>query len=363
MNPFLQTQYLTSLYEYIQKSDYSIVCRNFSKYSLDSLYLIHRDTVIDKRDSLFNARKVSSLQEFLDSSVKANPCVVNRNTTVKDTFIEDYFVQYFHENPSKQKDLLKFYRELSGVHLHSNYFDLFPKIFNDKKSLISSLHSLPAKAFNLQGSGEIEKFHNLLKSFKLTENEIKDTFFSYYNQRQSFLKDSSYSTNSKNFLLSLYESNNKGLEKYFSFMPFLKNEFFEINNEKDIFKKINCFEIVSEINLKAMLKTFSIDYYSVDKYESIIKIFSQAYALEMGSKNVDLYKIKNSKDSIRILISHNNPEFTQELFETKALKLLNFLKNNSSYPISDDSVKKWINHTNLSESLLEKKTSTLGIKI
>lgn len=366
MNPFLKTEYLTFLYEHMQQAGYLPIKYRSISYLPDTLHIthtlhiIHKDTVMNKGE---NFPKVSSLKEFLELGVKQIPTVIIRNTTVEDTFIQDYFVKYFHENPLKQKDLLKFTKELSGVFLNSHYVDLFPKLFKDKKALISALNSLPSKSFNLHGTEAIEKFHDFLKSFKLTDNEIKDTFFSYYNQRQSFLKDPSYATTSKNFLLSLYGNNNKGIDKYFSFMPFLKNEFSEINNEKDIFKKKDAFELISEVNIKTMLKTFSLDYYTLDRYESLLRVFTVAYATEMKSKNVDIYKIEKNKDSIRIVISHNNPELTKELFEEKILNLLHFLKDNASYPINDDSMKKWIMHSNISESLPEKKTSTSSIKI
>jgi hypothetical protein len=309
MNPFLKTEYLTSLYEYIQQSDYLPVRSRGIYYQPDSLHVIHKNTVLSKGDSF---PKVSSLKEFLDLGNKRTPTVITRNTSIEDPFMKDYFVKYFHENPSKQKDLLKFTNELCGIYLNSSYIDLFPRLFDDKKSLISALHNLPSKSFNIQGSGEIEKFHDLLKSFKLTDNEIKETFFSYYSQRQSFQKNPTYSTTSKNFLLSLYGSNNKGIDKYFPFMPFLKNEFFEINNEKDIFKKKDNFEIVSEVNLKTMLKTFSIDYYSVEKYEALIRSFAIAYGSEMGSKNVYIYiklkKIKIQFVSLYLTINPNLPK-------------------------------------------------------
>ena len=358
MNPILQKNYLTDMFP-LFKEEYHLL--KYSASFRSSFYYVPDNHMINM--NFRDAKELKTLSDFLENTNPVNVIENQARTGLNDFFIA-FYIDYFIKHPEIQQDLLKFFNNLTHKRLtkYNIYSSVLPVLFKDKQQLISAIHGLPVKNFTLGSEESLKEFKTFLGDIKLTDFEQKKFFLTYFKNRIGLLKSPLEATHARNFVLELHDYDKEELTPYFSFMPFVHNYFQEQINAHDIFNKKAEQQIFVDINLKTMLKVFTIDYATQDSYKTLINSFATLFCEHYHCKTLDIYSVTKNKDMVRIIIDHKNPELTNEFFKTKLIDFTWFIKA-QGMRTSVEEQKIWFLRSELENALPVKKELKKKIKV
>ena len=354
----LKRDFLTAQYTYFTNKGFHI----YSGRINNNVNAYNKNYLFPERNAEKFLNSVSSLNQtsYLNYMSNNISCFLNHpDSHYMEKQNQEFLASFFKAYPENQKELLKNYNRYAGVPLKEVFTELLDSTDN-KKSLLMLIASFPLALLSATAVN-LEELDSYLIQRGFTEAENDKFWLGFMKVRKAHLKDRYAGPAVRDFLLNKYDSNEEKLEPYFSFFPFLENEFRE--TAIDIFENNLAFSTTSLISYRKMMTSFCIDKFSESDYEKKLKEFSFAFGRHYALEDTEVTSENASKGIMRVSFLHNSESFNQTVFEKKVVNFFKYLQTDPAFKISRESVSSWLAQHDLSETMEKKDMPVRRAKI
>lgn len=269
---------------------------------------------------------------------------------------QDFFYHFYMRYPHSKKEILKNYYKLHALSEEHLLFPFLKKLSSSAKELIANIHSLPISIFSLN-KNSLPTWIAFLQKEGISLAEQKKFVFTFLKNRKNQLNDATYNNAVRDQLCEFLQFNEEELSAYFPFFPSLKLLYQEVNVEKsDIFEHTSSLSTFAIVNIKKMVKTFSLDNWNESNYKTILHYFTQGISRFYGCESALCEDVYNARSKVKMLFFHDNPQLTQPVIEYYLLHFFKDMKNHeiAHYVIHREFIDSWFQQYKLKQLLPEK---------
>ena len=305
-------------------------------------------------------------ERFLKSSWNLYP-----NSTSKDKYRQNFehlleaTVQFFKDFPEHRKDLIKNYEKLIHPDFHFSRYNSnndsdkgslhkFIKLAaNNAKDALFILQTLPISILETQNI-DPKTLIKFFDKFKVSEEERYKFLITFYKNRKNQISQARNGATIRDFLLDYYERDEKKLQPFIEYFPYLKSYFSPEDIPADIFENNYLYSTTSFVNCRKMMKSFCLDNWNESTYEERIPAICEGFKEAFGLGVVYTEIINRSKMIMEVCFLHNDESFDKKTFEERFVKFFRYLQRSGTThntPINSDLVCSWVKASILNEKL------------
>lgn len=315
-------------------------------------------------------KHITTAQEYVEKLLKSSWNIYPSSTS-KDKYHENFghllnsHVEFFKHYPEHRKELIKNYEKLIHSDYHFSRYNsdnnsekgslrtFIKKAASNAKEALFILQTLPISILETQGI-EPKTLVKIFDQFNVNQEERYKFLITFYKNRKNQINQAKSGAIIRDFLLDYYERDEKKLEPFIEFFPYLKSYFSPEDIPADIFENDYLYSTTSFVNCRKMMKSFCLDEWHESTYENHLPAICQGFKEAFGLGAVYTDMINRSKMIMEVCFLHNDESFNKEVFEARFVKYFRYLQRSgatSKTTINSDLVCSWIKSAILNEKL------------
>lgn len=366
MNDDFKKDFFTAQFNYLSELGFKF---GLYKGRYSSSIVFYRETNELESGGHFE-KHFTNAQAYMEQLLKSSWNFYPQSSS-KDKYYQNFShlfeatAQFFINYPKHRKDLIKNYEKLIHSDFHFSRYNSnnnsdkgslhkFIKLAaKNAKDALFILQTLPISVLETQ-SIDPKTLVSFFDKFKVSEDERYKFLITFYKNRKNQISQAKNGATIRDFLLDYYERDEKKLQPFIDYFPYLKSYFSPEDIPADIFENDYLYSTNSFINCRKMMKSFCLDNWNEGTYEDRLPAICEGFKEAFGLGAVYTEMINRPKMIMEVCFLHNDQSFNKKIFEERFVKYFRYLQRSGtthSTPINSDLVCSWIKASILNEKL------------